>query len=556
MLKAITTTCVLTILFYRFLKAVYQVVRKRKIIEQTGLPDLAILGEPRKDGKKIKGTAVICGGSLAGLAAARICHDHFERIVIVESEAWLSTEDAWTENVNEQQNKRTRLMQWESLQGFHVWGTSCLKKLFPNFITECTTSEISLIPGNFKIAISGLEGKVPVQEYDGGLPMMVCAGRPGLETLLRRLVVGRKSYPNIEQVAGTVVGVEHDVEDPRYLNKVLVRQGTAGDDSNIIAIPAALVVDCTGPARAGSKMIRRLGFGTANTSEPGMLPWEELKISFDQDMHYSTLSLPVTDDMIKRFPAEAQKVGPILNYFPDSRLEHRVVFSQRVDRRIVQLCTGQWGNADLPTSLDDFKAFAKSLNADHPIPAWWYQFVDTLKDVEDKMTFKAVRIPSSVYTRYHLAANMPNNWVALGDSIMRINPIFGQGINKALLGVVSLNTLLHEVRIRDQGDGAKLPRDFARRFFDAQAGKIEPIWDGVKGVDYDFDTTIPLSGETRSAAWLIRWYIRAVQRLAASDEKAGSAVWHVQMFLAPPIDYFHPDLLIKVIWGTVTGQNP
>ena len=60
--------------------------------------------------------------SIAGLASARVCHDHFERVVIVEPEDWLSSKDAWTENVQELQYKRSRLMQWDSYQGVCVCG--------------------------------------------------------------------------------------------------------------------------------------------------------------------------------------------------------------------------------------------------------------------------------------------------------------------------------------------------------------------------------------------------------------------------------------------------
>ena len=45
-----------------------------------------------------------------------------------------------------------------------------------------------------------------------------------------------------------------------------------------------------------------------------------------------------------------------------------------------------------------------------------------------------------------------------------------QGINKALLGVSTLNTLLHAT------DPDHLPEDFAKKFFKIQGKKIEPIW--------------------------------------------------------------------------------
>jgi hypothetical protein len=99
-----------------------------------------------------------------------------------------------------------------------------------------------------------------------------------------------------------------------------------------------------------------------------------------------------------------------------------------------------------------------------------------------------------------------------------------------------------------------LPRDFAKRFFVIQAKKIEPLWNAVKGVDYDYDTTTPLVGETLSTNWYIRQYMRFFMRVATKDRQAGSTVLYVRGFLAPPIDYFHPYLVLRVLWEMIQGS--
>ncbi|KAK0474283.1 hypothetical protein IW261DRAFT_1341776, partial [Armillaria novae-zelandiae] len=57
----------------------------RQLEKQTCVLDIDSLGT-RLPGDKFKGTAVICGGSIGGLIAARVCHDHFDDILIVEPE--------------------------------------------------------------------------------------------------------------------------------------------------------------------------------------------------------------------------------------------------------------------------------------------------------------------------------------------------------------------------------------------------------------------------------------------------------------------------------------
>jgi hypothetical protein len=58
--------------------------------------------------------------SIAGLLTARVCADHFERVIIIEAENWLSKQCAWPDNTFELKNKRSRLAQWESLQGMLI----------------------------------------------------------------------------------------------------------------------------------------------------------------------------------------------------------------------------------------------------------------------------------------------------------------------------------------------------------------------------------------------------------------------------------------------------
>ncbi|KAJ6617878.1 hypothetical protein B0H10DRAFT_2032034 [Mycena sp. CBHHK59/15] len=50
----------------------------------TWIKELHSLGQTRKH--KFPGTAIICGGSIAGIVTARICADHFQRVIIIDPE--------------------------------------------------------------------------------------------------------------------------------------------------------------------------------------------------------------------------------------------------------------------------------------------------------------------------------------------------------------------------------------------------------------------------------------------------------------------------------------
>ncbi len=52
---------------------------------------------------------------MGGLIAARVCHDHFDDVLIVEPETWLNSPDAMRVDPWNQESKRSRIVQYNSL---------------------------------------------------------------------------------------------------------------------------------------------------------------------------------------------------------------------------------------------------------------------------------------------------------------------------------------------------------------------------------------------------------------------------------------------------------
>ncbi|KAK0501773.1 hypothetical protein EDD18DRAFT_1347844 [Armillaria luteobubalina] len=519
-------------------------LRRRLLLKHTCVLDIDTLG-CRPHNKKIKGTAVICGGSIAGLVAARVCHDHFEDVVVVEPETWLSSQDAKRTDSWNQENKRTRIMQYGSLHTLLVIGYTSLSRLFPNLAEECKSSHIRMGPNDLRVHMWGRKVLTPYKQYGGSLPETLYLGRVGLETLLRRLVLG-SDYKNICQVIGTVVGISRDVSNPHFIDRVTVRvpEGATTD------IPAALVVDCTGSASAGLKWLRREGYGVGDTYAKNELPLDKLKISYDQKVHYSTLQFHVPPELGRKLPGlpiPYDECGLIYVFVPDSNKDNRCMYSQRIEGDFIQLCfsiTGSETASELPKTLEEAQAWARTLITEVPIPEGWYAMLDMLKEVQDTMTCSQVRFAPSTWIRYERGVNLPSNWIAVGDSVMRVNPIFGHGCSKAIYGAICLNNLLQTVP-------NSIPMDFSKKYFRMHADKIEPLWNMTKVVDYEFETTVPVPGETLSEGAWLRWYIKKLTDLSFTDDQAGSALWHLRVLLAPPTDLLQPDLVLKVAWNLI-----
>ncbi|KAF5344483.1 hypothetical protein D9758_014135 [Tetrapyrgos nigripes] len=498
-LASTTLTLALLLLLLRFLVRIY---RLQLLNKETILLDLPNLGRAREETEKIPVTVVVCGGSIAGLLAARVCHDHFERIVIVEPEAWLSTEEgrkvkSWT-----QDGKRARVMQYTSLHGNLAPVTDGLLRLFPNFEEECRRSDINLAPADFKIYLGGHKFIAPHDEFGGSFPLTAMAGRQATETLVRRLTLNKKMYPNIEQIAGIVTGVDADEKDPRYLKTVRVRTNE-GEDREL---DAALVIE----------WIKGAGYGS------GPNPLDELTLSYDPRMRYASFKLRLPKDLISKLPEYERESST------------GALFLYKADPSVARTYCGAMD------AEGEFRVFKKHKSAT-PIPEWIWKFFDMCQEAEDTMQLSKVRVPASFWTRYELASHLPANYIALGDSVTRVNPVFGQGGSKAMMGAVALNNVLQDVHTKS------LPHDFSRRFFRSQADKISPLWYANKLADYGYDTTVPQHGESLSQGAVIRWYLHTLEIMSDKDKQIGSIFWRAMHSYGTSIDALNPLIIVKFL---------
>ncbi|KAF5364757.1 hypothetical protein D9758_009295 [Tetrapyrgos nigripes] len=543
----------ISLLVFKYLA---RVLRNYLLKKETIVLDLPDLGKAREDEKKIKGTAVICGGSIAGLLAARVCHDHFEKVIIVESEAWLCTEDAKRADSWNQENKRARIMQYQSTHGYMLPVTDGLLRLFPLFEKECNASEIRLLPLFLRVAPAGHILMNPIDEYGGILPKTTVAGRRGLETLLRRLTLNEQRYPNIKQVAGTVTGMSlrETTGKSKDITKITIRTEEGINQE----IDAALVIDCTGPARAGEKWLRHAGIDLSEGN---------LTESYDALMHYVTFNLSIP-------PALALKaLGPsweehidapsIFVYKGDARKNHKFIASAKAESNsfhngwnvTVSIVCGNWGGTkeDLPNDINEAREHLRQVESVAPIPEWIWKFFDLCQEpeIQESMQISKVRVPPSYWTHFEEAGSqLPSNWIALGDVVSRVNPVYGQGVGKAMLGVVSLNNVLHYLHTQDV---KSIPSDFSSRVFRAQADKIAPLWMGNKMIDYAYNTTIPKQGESLDKGAYIRWYLRGIEELCGKDKQIGSVMWHSLQSRSTSIDIFHPFIIAKILFNALVS---
>nr|GAT55263.1 predicted protein [Mycena chlorophos] len=502
---------------------------------------------------------------MAGLLTARICHEHFERVLVIEAESWLSTENARrVDGWRLLRETRARLMQWNSFHAVQPYLFAGLQHLFPNVVEEAERSQLKVVPAFPFFSVSGALWRRP--QKPGGLPPTIYASRHAFETFVRRLVLDREAYPNITISPGTVTDVVPDPTDPTKLSQIVFRN----DAGTVETVDAALVADCTGPARAGLKWLGRHGYGTPPTAgaasgapcPPSALPLDQLKIALNQKLHYSSITYTAPDAaFMARFEAllpDAYKGdAPVITFLEDNTEATRAtgrgyLIVWRVDANQVSAFAGHTGEVRFqPTNIEQLRQYAHTLYQVEPIPDFFWKVLDLLEEIEETAVVSLLRVPPTSYVRYSRATNMPSNFVALGDSVMAVNPVFGEGCTKALRCAMALHT---ELLRASKTSGRSLPPTFAQSFFKEEKDKTEWLWDNTRLFDYGAPTTEPIPGESLSDGAALRWYITWLHRVAASDDHAALVVYDSVTGFASPIDALHPHLVAKVLWrGLVVG---
>ncbi|KAG9029738.1 hypothetical protein FRB95_004940 [Tulasnella sp. JGI-2019a] len=508
----------------------------------TIMDDIPNLGRERKDGK-IAGRAVVCGGSIAGLFSATICSFHFESVLIIEPE---QTADEHAIEVPKPMEFRTsadgtkratsvrsRIAQYLAIHAFLPPITLGLRRLFPNLDEELDFFGVKAAPLFMRIHYGNVFSPEVYEADDPRVPQVFPITRSLFEVLLRRLVV--KGRSNIIFLNGTVDGLERAADGDSRLTGVHVRTKD-GERSE----PATLVVDATGPAQmAYHKWLKNAGFvGLPQSKE------------YDPCIHYEqtvwTLPAKLHDQIDKIIPSGLRQ-GIVYTSIPDWTTGEKRVFVINVyERSQMVLSTASWGKNERPKTIPETRAYIQSMVGSERTPPFVFELLDVLEEHEEEISpwvYDAM-IGKMNYIPYHDAKRLPSNWVAVGDAVMRLNPVYGQGCTKAMIDVTSLDNILRTVPSQRK----ILPKDFSKRFFNKRAPRVQGLWDGTKDTDYAFPATVVAEGDTRKTGAFGRNLGRYILITGRTNLDVQSVFFNVNCCLSPATDLFSPLILAKITW--------
>ncbi|MFC3477302.1 NAD(P)/FAD-dependent oxidoreductase [Halobacterium litoreum] len=356
--------------------------------------------------------AVVVGGSVAGLLAARVLADAFDRVTVVDRDAFPDDPVA-----------RDGVPQARQPHVLLEAGRATLEDLFPGYgedvvaagglMLDWTTDLVHYERGGFLAS-----GASPETLY--------AASRPLFEHAIRARVAARDDVT----LEGDCAFLGYRADGDRIAG-VDVRRG----DGARASVDADLVVDATGRASKTPRWLADNGYPT---------PPED---TVDVDVTYATT-------VVER-PTDDRRV--LFSPPTPPRTRGGGAFPVEGDRWLVTM-QGVHGD-DPPTDRDGFVEFADSL----PVP----QVARVLREqawVTDDIA--SYPFPSNRRRRYETLDDFPEGLLVVGDAVASFNPVYGQGMSVAALEAVCLHRAL--------ADGGR--ENLAARFFDRATAAVDPAW--------------------------------------------------------------------------------
>jgi 2-polyprenyl-6-methoxyphenol hydroxylase-like FAD-dependent oxidoreductase len=369
------------------------------------------------------GNAVVLGGSIGGILAARVLSDAFRTVTLIERD-----------HLPSDHRVRRGVPQGDQPHAILARGLEILDDLFPGLWTDLIAS--GAVPLDLQRDVIWVnDGKaIPCEESDlRGLGV----SRPLLEGYLRARVT---ALPNVTLRGRTeALGLLASPDRSRVIGARVLGDGGVEE-----SLPADLVIDTTGRGNRGRTWLAEIGYGK---------PIEE---SVDPVQSYTTRTY-------RRSPGPASAV--VCAPWP-AHPRGAIIVPIDGDRWICTLvkCGPDLVSAD---DTEDFLEFARRL----PTP----EIHERLRTAEPVTEPVRVRLPASVRRRYERMTRLPDGFVCLGDAICSFNPAYGQGMTVAAVEATILRDCLNDRRA-----------GLAKRFYAKAAKAIDVPWDIAVGADLRF----------------------------------------------------------------------
>jgi NAD(P)H-flavin reductase/ferredoxin/2-polyprenyl-6-methoxyphenol hydroxylase-like FAD-dependent oxidoreductase len=462
---------------------------------QLDLPDVRRRG---------RGTAVVIGGSIAGIAAAKVLSDSFEKVIVLEKDGRHSRREG-----------RPGAAQGWHLHHLLTAGQIELERIFPGIVDDMVREGAFKVDmaDQYRIRLGGTWKKPGTSDIQ-----IVCAGRPLLEWCVRRRLDGE---PRIEFRYESEVG---DVVYDRGSNTVI---GVAVDrDGELDVVPADFVVDASGKNTRIPEFLERIGIGAPEVEQDII------------NCFYSTMQHHV--------PPERQwqdKVMVICYAYRPYEDTYAAQYYTDSSRTLLSTSLVAYNCYSPPRTAQEFRQFADRM----PSPVVG-ENIDGLEPASPIYNF---RYPNMLRLRYEKKRNLPRALLVVGDAYTSADPVSGLGMSLALKEVREMQLLLAKYGAGHQ--------DLPRRYYRKISRMADTAWFVIREQNLRFDWIKGVADKRPFYFGALTWYMDRVLELVHDDLDTYREFLAVVHLVKPPAALMMPKVAGRVLgkWARtrLSGQK-
>ena len=441
-------------------------------------------------------SALVIGGSLAGMCAARVLSDNFDKVTIIERDAYPSALDF-----------RPGVPQARHVHNLLARGLREFESFFPGF--EVRMRERGAVPVESGWDTATLWPHGWARRAHTGL-WQLYASRPLIEDTVREFC---RRLPNVTFLERTEVSALRAAGgSQRYCTGVEVR---TRDDGQTRTLEADLVVDASGAHTKSGEWLQQLDLAAPEEElVEGYTGYSSRWFASDQAwpsdwwwrVLFLRLATPDRPYFIGFFPMENQRW--LLSYIGVNKS-----YPPR-------------GEADFTAALE------------HLATPVVHQMVRRMESISPIYSGRATRNRWRHYERWRAPLD---RFIAIADAACSFNPRFGQGMSAAAVSARLLQQCVAKYGVADQ----RLPR----AFFSAQAHFQRTPW-LFSAAD---DLRLPMSEGHRSVSIrLFNWY--RPQVVSCPDRQVGGKLGQVTQFLQPMSSLFAPQIVSRVLVASTSRR--
>jgi 2-polyprenyl-6-methoxyphenol hydroxylase-like FAD-dependent oxidoreductase len=446
-----------------------------------------------------RGTAIVVGGGVTGLLAARMLTEHFEEVTLLERDRFTAGPAA-----------RKGVPQAHHPHVLLVRGRAILEQAFPGVTEELVRHGAVW----FDYAQDGRLrlGGYQLPRFRSGVATLSCS-RALLEWCVRRRVA---AHPRIRLLQGArATELIADAGQAEVLG-VRVRCGDGGEER---ALHADLVVDASGRGSRAPDWLGKIGYGR---------PQETVITPF---LGYAT--------QVYQLPGGRPIGWTVAGLATECPGNPRGAAMMRVeDGRLMVTLVGTAKHYP-PTTQPEFLEFAR-----HVLDPVLY---DTIGRAEPLSPIRGYRGTENRLRHFERLTRWPERFVVVGDAVCSFNPIYAQGMTVGAVGVLALDRCLRRCR-RPRGDLTGM----AERFQKQLARLYRLPWMMATVEDLRWPTTT--GGRPGWQTKLTGWYMSRLFALMAESPSTTRTFLQVMHMIAPPLAVFRPGILVKVLWRAAASQ--